>query len=242
MIKPLTKHISINPNQGFSLVELAIVLIIFGLMLAMFLSPLSAQREINNRAQTQTRLNEAKEALMGFALINGYLPCPDTTTIPDGIEDVNSGTCNNQEGFLPWSDLGVEATDAWNHYFKYRVDSTFSNRNSLFTISNADNGAIVIYAEDPSTSIISSGTHLSAVIVSHGKNANGATNTNTNAGTNTQPAPTGADELENTDNDNDFVSHPPSVQSSTRGEFDDMLIWISPKVLINRMIMAERLP
>lgn len=242
----ILKHQYYTKPKGFTLVEMAIVLVIFGLLLAMFISPLAAQKELRSRAKTQVILNQAKEALMGYALSRGYLPCPDTAAIPDGVEDRNSDTytCASSEGILPWNELGVEGTDAWNHYLKYRVDSTFSNKNpaNLFTISNANNGNIVIYAEDPSTSIISSGGHLAAAIISFGANGYGATNTNKDASTNKQPAPTGVDELENTNVDENFISHPPTVQGSTNGEFDDMLIWISPKVLINRMIMAERLP
>ncbi len=55
---------------------------------------------------------------------------------------------------------------------------------------------------------------------------------------------TGADEAENpnpnsTDNDRVFVSHTPT---GSPNEFDDLVVWISPNILINRMVAAGKLP
>ncbi len=229
--------------QGFTLVEMAIVLIIFGLLLAMFLSPLTTQRDIQNRAKTQILLNEAKEALMGYAVTNGYLPCPDTDAVPDGIENRNAtGTfnCVKDEGILPWNDLGIDRVDGWNRYFHYRVDSTFSSNTKPFTIANSEgNSDIKINGE--SGALVSTLSQPAAVILSHGMNGFGAININATSPANKEPNPTAADELENSDDDVTFVSHVPSPQGSAN-EFDDMLVWISPKVLINKMITAERLP
>lgn len=232
-----------NQSQGFTLVEMAIVLVIFGLMVAMFLSPISAQRDIQNRAKTQLLLNEAKEALIGFAITNGYLPCSDSNEVPDGIADYETdGSCKEKQlGILPWNTLGVESTDAWNNYLSYRVDATFSNQNKLFSIQDAE-GSSGITINGENGALVSTNSRPLAIILSHGSNGFGATNTNQNVATNKESVPSGADELENTDSDVTFVSHPPTSIGSRSGEFDDMLIWISPKVLINRMIMAGRLP
>jgi len=226
--------------KGFTLVELAIVLVIFGLLIAAFLSPLSVQRELLSRRETQGLLNESKEALIGYALINGHLPCPDIKPIPDGIESRMGGLCSGEEGVLPWGTLGVERVDAWNHYISYRADATFSRSDVLFTISNAEGfSAIQVNGED-GISLVSTNSRPVAVLVSHGSNGFGAINTiqTTN---NKQPMPTGADELQNANSNTTFVSHVPTPSGSVN-EFDDMLVWISPKVLINRMIQAERLP
>lgn len=230
--------------HGFTLVEMAIVLIIFGLLLAMFLTPFTTQRDAQNRAKTQVLLNEAKEALMGFAITNGYLPCPDTDTVPDGIENRKTTgvfDCISDEGILPWNDLGLDRTDAWNHYFRYRVDSTFSNINKPFTITNSEGNSDIKILGEGRAALVSTLSQPAAVILSHGTNGFGAKNLNATNPANQEPAPTGADELENNNNDNTFVSHTPTPQGSAN-EFDDMLVWISPKVLINRMITAERLP
>ena len=130
--------------SGFTLLELAIVLAIIGLLLTLLLPGLSAQRELVGRAETQISLNQIKEALIGYSVVNRHLPCPDNKAIPNGIEDRNSaGTCASDEGILPWATLGIESADAWNHYFRYRVDTTFSNNINLFTIANAENSSTI---------------------------------------------------------------------------------------------------
>lgn len=230
-------------SHGFTLVELAIVLVIVGLLLSMFLAPLTAQREIRGRAETQVLLEQTREALIGYAVVNRHLPCSDTDAIPDGIENRNAGgDCVNDEGMLPWNTLGIERVDAWNHYFRYRADATFTNSSTLFTIADAEN-ASGIQINGESGALVSVNSRPAALILSHGLNGFGAISTMQATPDNQLPSPAvgQVDELENADGDTVFVSHVP-VPKGLANEFDDMLIWISPKVLINRMIIAERLP
>ena len=63
-------------NRGFTLIEMAIVLMIVGLLLGGMLVPLSAQMDQRNISDTQKSLSEIKEALIGYAMANGRLPCP----------------------------------------------------------------------------------------------------------------------------------------------------------------------
>jgi prepilin-type N-terminal cleavage/methylation domain-containing protein len=232
-------------NEGFTLVEIAIVLAIIGLLLAMIIPPLGAQRDIRDRNETQGILNNAKEALIGYALVNRFLPCPDTDAIPDGIENRRSdgtGTCVDDEGILPWNTLGIKNTDSWNNYFGYRADATFSNSVTLFTIDDANNASgIVINGE--SGALVSANSRPAAIVISDGSNGFGAINTIQATPTNKQPAPpaTALDETENTNGNVTFVSHVPT-QSGSVNEFDDLLVWISPKILINRMVIVGRLP
>lgn len=231
-----------NKSLGFSLVELAIVLVIVGFILSFLLSPLTTQREISSRLQTQNLLNEADEALIGYAVVNGYLPCPDTKTIPDGVENRKAnGACVKDDGILPWNTLGVERVDAWEHYFGYHVDATFSNSVNLFKISDATGASGIKITGDNGVALVSTSSRPVAVILSYGANGYGAISTIQATPANKMSAPTGVDEKENVDADSDFINHPPSAKGSAN-EFDDMLTWISPKVLVNRMIMAQRLP
>ncbi|PPD18872.1 MAG: prepilin-type cleavage/methylation domain-containing protein [Methylotenera sp.] len=115
-------------QKGFTLVEMAIVLVIFGLALSALLLPLRAQREQAEQAQTLNTLDNAKQALLGFAQANGRLPCP-ATAASQGIAAPNaSGPCTVQQGFLPAATLGIQpvnsqgfAIDAWNNPIRYAV-------------------------------------------------------------------------------------------------------------------------
>jgi hypothetical protein len=46
----------------------------------------------------------------------------------------------------------------------------------------------------------------------------------------------GTDESFNLDADRAFVSHDPRPAGATGGEFDDVLIWLSPSILYNRIL------
>ena len=63
-------------------------------------------------------------------------------------------------------------------------------------------------------------------------------------GKNTPTGGTGLDELANLNGDRAFASHTPisSGTSLAGGEFDDILVWLSPWTLYNRMIVGGALP
>ncbi|MEN2994389.1 MAG: putative Ig domain-containing protein [Thermodesulfovibrio sp.] len=61
-------------NQGFTLVELAIILIVIGLLVglgASLIGPLTKRAKLT---ETRETVKGAKEAVLGFAVKNGYLP------------------------------------------------------------------------------------------------------------------------------------------------------------------------
>jgi len=224
--------------RGFTLIEMAVVLLIIGLLLAGMLMPLSTQVDDRKMKETQKALEETKEALIGFAIshsaVDGhpFLPCPDTDN--NGLENRLGSTCASQEGNLPWVTLGTAETDSWGNRFHYRVTTAFSNSAAGFTLAAL--GDIRVCDAAACATIIA--TAAPAVVLSYGKNGYGAVN----AGGGTNPAPTTADELENTDSDTNFVSRPMTDPSAAAGEFDDIVTWLSPNILFNRMVAAGRLP
>lgn len=225
-------------NRGFTLIELAIVLIIVPLLMGGMFMTLSAQIDQRDYSQTRNQLKDFGEALIGFAASHNaalggpYLPCPDTDG--DGYENRNivTGACTSLEGFLPWSDLGVANQDAWSNRFRYRVTQSFANSQVGFSLSSL--GTLRVCEQQTCASTVA--TSLPVVIVSHGKNGFSATNS---AGGNNSPA-SSPDEIENANDDNNFVYHTPTPPGAS--EFDDLVSWISPYVLFNRMIAAGRLP
>ncbi|MDP3308119.1 type II secretion system protein, partial [Methylotenera sp.] len=67
-------------ERGFSLLEMAVVLVILGFVLGALLLPLQAQRNQLFQSQTENTLEIAKKALLGYAQSQGRLPCPATAT------------------------------------------------------------------------------------------------------------------------------------------------------------------
>lgn len=71
--------------MGFSIMELAVVLVIVALLLGGLLVPLGAQRDVEFTRAAEKSLTEIREALIGFAAINGRLPCPAQASIANGV-------------------------------------------------------------------------------------------------------------------------------------------------------------
>ncbi len=228
-------------QRGFSLVEMAVVLVIMGLLLAMVMTPLRAQRASKAQHQTETALLEAKQALLGHALIHRYLPCPDTDATPDGWENVKAdGSCDKDEGMLPWQSLGVTQTDAWGRLWRYRVDASFSNHQVLFGFAQAENASSIQVQTETGTAT-SQPSRPIAIVLSHGENGLGGMQVVDGVGIQALAKPISQDELENADGDVNFVDKGAQMGANNNA-FDDMLIMLSPKVLIASMVQAQRLP
>src|SRR5258706_6216210 len=97
-------------QAGFSLIEVAIVLFVLALLAGSILVPLSAQMEQRYYDETTRTMNDVRDALLGFAVVNKRLPCPDTNG--DGAENVSGLVCTSAEGTLPWATLRIGAIDA----------------------------------------------------------------------------------------------------------------------------------
>ena len=161
-----------NSQQGFTLVEMAIVLVILGFVLGALLLPLRAQREQAAQLQTTNTLESAKQALLGYAQQQGRLPCPATAINFQGNTDAGSlgqenplgGThnaapalpvprCVAQSGYLPAATLGIQPTDAqgfaldaWNNRIRYAITA---DESSGFGSPRINNPAQIIDATHP---------------------------------------------------------------------------------------------
>jgi len=255
-------------QTGFSLVELAIVMLIVSILLAGVLMPLSIQRDVRSYADTKKTMDDIKEALIGFALANGRLPCPATKTIADGTanagtEALTGNACTSITGVIPWATLNVPETDEWGGRFTYRATSTFADTyaNSTWGCTPTTNPA-----SPASFALCASGdmkvqsrttakaaydltnVALPAVFISHGKNGRGAWRTN---GVQISPGPAGTDESTNSTPSTSFISREITPESSscsdTAGatpmcEFDDLVAFVPLTTLMNRMVVSGKLP
>jgi type II secretory pathway pseudopilin PulG len=134
-------------------VELAVVLTIVALLLASLMYTLSAQVEQRNFEETRRRLDQARELLLSFAIVNGRLPCAarytSSASHSQGFESFcvaatgscagsetttlqTHGNCSNfYDGFVPAATLGITsvdssgfAVDAWGNRIRYAVAKT----------------------------------------------------------------------------------------------------------------------
>ncbi len=256
-------------HSGFTLVEIAMVLFIVTLLLAGLLPTITVQLEQQRTNETRKQLNDIHQALIGYAMVNGRLPCPAKASLATGtanagieamtgnycacvtgggntVADTSTNACTGTTvtGVLPWATLGLKETDAWDHRFTYRVATYFADKIAANTYGSGcvpvptptaasfalcSPGVPDVFSDSSGSNAVA--TDVPAIFLSHGMNGFGAYTSNGN-----QLAGGSADESENSDNDNTFVSHNPT------SSFDDMPAWVVPGILFNRMITAGKLP
>lgn len=261
------RHSNAHSTRGFTLTEVAIVLVIVALLAGGLLMSLSAQYDLRNASETQRTLEQAHEALLGFAAANGRLPCP-ATAASHGLEAysgaVGSSPCtSNFAGFLPAATLGLSPTngdgfaiDSWGNPIRYAVSrdpegSTMASnavpalQRDRFTASDGMRTTGIANLH-PDLHVCAGGTGAAASTATFQCSSNQLTRSAVaivySLGKNGGGAPSGPDEQGNVDGDRVFVSHVPSPSSAAGGEFDDLVTWISPNILYNRLIAAGRLP
>lgn len=245
-------------DTGFTLVELAMVLVIVGLLLAGGLSFFTAQVESQRLSEGRAQLAEIKESLLGFAVQRGYLPCPANPAAANTLEDrAANGQCNRADGTIPGATLGLtRSTDPFGQPFTYRVTLAFADNGlaslpPAITDSNQTLGVgcppgtvappglsfMLCSSGDISLLAASGGTSVALGLVSvvvmhfHHGPPNGV------AGS--------TDEVENTNHDAVFVSHSrvdDNPNTAADEEYDDITEAISPALLANRMLLAGKLP
>jgi prepilin-type N-terminal cleavage/methylation domain-containing protein len=132
-------------SNGFTLVEIVVVLLIFAVIVSMGAVITRAVMAGQKRSVTTTRLTAIDAALAQYAAVQKRLPCPadgrknSSNAADAGIQFVAttaSAGClltEQRYGVVPWRDLGLseeDATDGWGRRFTYRV----------FPILSADSG------------------------------------------------------------------------------------------------------
>ncbi|MEX0964846.1 MAG: type II secretion system protein [Pseudohongiellaceae bacterium] len=226
--------------SGFSILEMAIVMIIVGTLLGGLLVSISSTQELNNRTDADQTLEEIKEALYGFAQTNGRLPCPARATSNGAEDPIGGGVCLQRYGFVPWATLGLSGPlnadnllmDSWLNPYRYSVTnidgSAFTTPGQISLLSVPDLRVCSSAGCGAGTVLFDSAP---AVVLSMGAN---------------WTTYTAADEVENAEattagyrqaNDNDFVT-----TGYIEDAFDDIITWISPSILYTKMIAAGQLP
>jgi prepilin-type N-terminal cleavage/methylation domain-containing protein len=234
---------SFHQQGGFTLIELAIVLVIIGVLVGSFLGTLGARIDSSRRAETQEALDKIKLSLYGFAMSQSpvRLPCPDTDN--DGIEDRVGANCAalTTPGNLPWATLGINRGDAWGSTFSYWVADEYSNTAGFDLTTDATGVAQV----DDSIGGNLLSNNVAAVIISHGKNLYGSIDLNNNARAGVPVGTAYDDERENLDNDAAapvlFISRPVASEEASTA-YDDILVWLPEFELKGRMVQAGVLP
>ncbi len=145
-----------RPAGGFTLIEIAVVIVVLALLLAMLAGLATAMISQQRREVTRQKLAGVETALALFVSQNRRLPCPaDGRLASDnanaGLErpvggincQVVTGTANSQtHGVVPWRTLGLaesDVTDGWGNRMTYRVAPELVAADSM-NLTNCDPG------------------------------------------------------------------------------------------------------
>ena len=223
-------------QYGFTLVEIAIAIVILGLLLGGAVMTLTAQMDLKYNAETQRTLERAQEAILGFAAANGRLPCPGTAATAGMESPLGGGVCtNNFNGFVPAAMLALAPTDgnqrlvdAWGQPILYAV--TNANSDAFTTVNGMRNEGLAALNSDLrvcSASLASPCSGASGndvltdraviVLASSGRNMSFE------------------DNAENTNGNRFFIYRAQTAAT------DDIFTWTSPFTLYNRMLAAGAL-
>ena len=214
---------------GFNLIEMAIVLVILGVLLGGLITPFAAQLDASKRRGADNLVNDIHDALLGFAAASGRLPCP-ATAATNGLSAPNTATtaCTTNHGFVPARVLGINGSvdgngrllDPWLNPIRYSVTSAgtgaYTNDITLMLVPD-----FRICQQSACSGILAD--NVVAVVFSVGED-----------GTTTSP-----DQLENTDADTTFVYR--TFSELGGAEFDDRVQWLSPATLTYQLVRAGQL-
>ena len=250
-------------EQGFTLAEMAVVVVIAGVLMVAGVKVLTAQMDSASYSATHTKQEMVKQALITYLGNNRRLPCPDTrngngpgallfTTAapPDGVE--NRATAGNVAtncaatfGVVPYATLGIAreaAVDGWGNLLGYHLSTAPGNWALTANFADTNSGSVIINERNAAGAVALLTSTVIVSIVSYGKNGGGAYTTK---GTRSVlPAvATNPDENENADGDATYFKREYSDNPAIAGgPFDDLAMFITTADLITPLRRDGTLP
>lgn len=233
---------------GFTLIEMAIVLVVIGLIVSgglVAVGPVVENAKINETVQ---KLDRVEQALVVHVIQHGCLPCPAGPGEPataaydagyavaGGAEYTTSCTaaaCDFAQGALPWVKLGIseaDASDAFGARFSYSVPGALTLADSMVRTGSS-------YPTGPLQVTNYGGTVITEnaayVLVSHGPNRGGGylMSTGTLVPSLAYASPT---EPGNADGAEPYVQDDPRLDKSGTAYFDDIVRWRSAPMIIQQ--------
>lgn len=252
-------------GQGaFTLTEVALVMLVLTVLVSGLAVPLASQVAMRRHEETRRLLDDAREAVLGFATTHGRLPCPATAAsrgeesfAPGG--DSSNGNCANfHDGFLPAATIGLSpldaegfARDGWGteanriRYAVFGAGRAVGGVVNPMTRANGIQQATLAALGDASGFLVICTTGALATHSGCGPAANQLTRRaafvllSLGPTAALRPKP-GSDEARNLDGSGVFISH--ETSAAPGNEFDDDLTWAPVTLVASRLIAAGRLP
>jgi prepilin-type N-terminal cleavage/methylation domain-containing protein len=207
LFPPLNKH-------GFTLIEIAIVMVIIGLLAGGGVSLMGMLTKRKARNETMDYLRQAKQALVSYASIHGKLPWADTDG--DGYQNTNATS-----GTLAYLDLEVRPTDPYKRVLNYGINSNLGTDRPTSCRAlkmGLSSGPRVIDGDGAATPF-----YVAAILISGGPMDADSDGDVFDAVT------SGPHQGDNTDGTPNYLRHPPI------NTFDDLVVYIGGNELYGNL-------
>jgi prepilin-type N-terminal cleavage/methylation domain-containing protein len=170
-------------NAGFSLIELAIVLVILGIMGGMALPLLTAHITRSAIAKTRAHQDYALNAIAAFVEKHHRFPCPAEPHILGSHFGVAPEACrmDKAKGILPFKTLGISeiyAHDGFKRLMTYVVEPELSKRQ--INLHEEAGGLITVKTHEGISVLVSpkaaekNPNYVAIVLISHGESGIGS--------------------------------------------------------------------
>lgn len=180
-------------SRGFTLIEMAIVLVVLTLIISGGLFAVAGITDNTKRAETNKKLDVIEKALVLYAIQNACLPCPAdgnlassnadagrarynaSTYYSTGCTSVAGDDCDGIVGVVPWRNLGLsemDIVDAWGTRITYSIaqDSGIEDTDGMVRIPPSTYtplGEVVV--QTAASTPVNITSVAAYVLVSHGK-------------------------------------------------------------------------
>jgi alpha-tubulin suppressor-like RCC1 family protein/type II secretory pathway pseudopilin PulG len=188
-------------EQGFSLIELSILIAVMGILAASLLSVAKTKVEDKDYTASETRLEEIENALLLNVNKNGRLPCPAdptaalggasfgvesdcTAAASGGLTDIlpSGGVSGNDDirvGMVPVRALGLPndyAFDEWGSRLTYVTIKKLASATEYASFTTTLTNGVITVEDENGTQLTGADTTdiVSYVVLSHGKDKKGA--------------------------------------------------------------------
>lgn len=122
---PIAAKHGLTCQKGFTLIEMAIVMVVAGMVISIMLTVLPTMLKTGKIKESRAKLAKYDYSLQGYAMANFSLPWADA----DGNGTADNGTYT---GTLPYLTLGLtKGTDVWGNLVKYTVYGAAGNPYTL---------------------------------------------------------------------------------------------------------------
>lgn len=218
---------------GFSLIEIAVVLIIIGLISGMALPAIITMLDWQKAATTAQNQEKILYALASYAIQNRSLPYAAKPINSYGKQDIET---RRRRGIVPYTDLGLSenvAKDGYHHWITYVLDHDYA------TLPEKPQGKLLMerpknkLCEMPQSStylhlnplhIKGGQKNIALALISHGSKGRGAYPNPLESGL------MGSDEKQNATSDKEIIDRP--ISQDPQNPFSHKVVWVTASNLL----------